>query len=154
MSGPTLPERLTEQFYTWELRGRGWQEFAYPVVLEPPYVPFPGYFLPQIKDDGHRPSFLGRLIAPARPVEEPPEIEEPEVESFATDEPLIECVVSLPREEAVKAESAERFLLALSGTELPLAFEVVGLPDQIRVQLVSRAPYAGLLANQLRAFFP
>src|SRR5579863_2454180 len=154
MSSPTLPERLTEQFYTWELRGRGWQEFAYPVALEPPYVPFPGYFLPPIKDDGHRPSFLGRLIAPARPEPELPEIEEPEVESFETDEALIECVVSLPREEAVKAESAERFLLALSGAGLPLAFEVVGLPDLIRVQLVSRAPDAGLLANQLRAFFP
>jgi type IV secretion system coupling TraD/TrwB family protein len=154
MPSPTLPERLTEQFYAWELRGRGWQEFAYPVALEPPYVPFPGYFLPPIKDDGHRPSFLGRLIAPARPEPELPEIEEPEVGSFATDEPLIECVVSLPREEAVKAESAERFLLALSGAELPLAFEVVGLPDELRVQLVSRAPDAGLLANQLRAFFP
>jgi hypothetical protein len=150
----TLAERLTEQFYAWELRGRGWQVFAYPVALEPPYVPFPGYFLPPIKDDGHRPSFLSRIVAPPRPVEVTPEIEEPEVESFATDEPLIECVVSLPREEAVKPESAERFLLALSGAELPLAFEVVGLPDQIRVQLVSRAPDAGLLANQLRAFFP
>src|SRR5258708_10863022 len=154
MSGPTLPERLTEQLYAWELRGRGWQEFAYPVALEPPYVPFPGYFIPPIKDDGHGPSFLGRLIAPARPPEEVPQIEEPEVESFETDEPLIECVVSLPRDEAVKAESAERFLLALSGAELPLAFEVVGLPDELRVQLVSRSPDAGLLASQLRAFFP
>jgi Type IV secretion-system coupling protein DNA-binding domain len=153
MSGPTLPERLTEQFYAWELRGRGWQEFAYPVALEPPYVPFPGYFLPPIRDDGHRPSFLGRLIAPPRPPEEAPQFEEPEPESFDSDEPLIECVVSLPRDEPVKGESAERFLLALSGAELPLAFEVVGLPDQIRVQLVSRAPDAGLLANQLRAFF-
>jgi hypothetical protein len=150
----TLPERLTEQFYAWELRGRGWQEFARPVALEPPFRPFPGYFLPPIKDDGHRPSFLGRLIAPARPVEEPPELKEPEPQFFETDEPLIECVVSLPRDESVKAESAERFLLALSGAALPLAFEVVGLHDQLRVQLVSRSPDAGLLANQLRAFFP
>jgi Type IV secretion-system coupling protein DNA-binding domain len=154
MSGPTLPERLTEQFYTWELRGRGWQEFARPVVLEPPFRPFPGYFLPPIKDDGHRPGLLGRLLLPPRPEPELPTIEEPEPEAFDTDEPLIECVVSLPREEAVKPESAERFLLALSGAELPLAFEVVGLSDQLRVQLVSRAPDAGLLANQLRAFFP
>lgn len=154
MSGSTLPERLTEQFYTWELRGRGWQEFARPVALEPPFRPFPGYFLPPIRDDGHRPSFLGRLIAPARPEPELPQIEEPEPESFDSDEALIECVVSLPREEAVKAESAERFLLSLSGAELPLAFEVVGFHDQLRVQLVSRAPDTGLLANQLRAFFP
>jgi hypothetical protein len=150
----TLAERLTEQFYAWELRGRGWQEFPRPVVLEPPFRPFPGYFLPQIKDDGHRPSFLSRIVAPPRPVEEPAEIEEPEVESFATDEPLIECVVSLPREEAVKAESAERFLLALSAAELPLSFEIVGLTDQLRVQLAARSPDAALLSNQLRTFFP
>ncbi len=154
MSGPTLPERLTEQFYAWELRGRGWQEFPRPVALEPPFRPFPGYFLPPIKDDGHRPGLLGRLLLSPRPEPEAPEIEEPEPESFDSDEALVECVVSLPREEAVKAESAERFLLALSGAELPLAFEVVGLHDQLRVQLVSRAPDAGLLANQLRAFFP
>ncbi len=154
MTRPTLPERLTEQFYAWELRGRGWQEFPSVVALEPPYVPFPGYFLQPIKDDGHRPGLLSRLIAPTRPEPALSQIEEPEVETFATDEPLTECVVSLPRDEAVKAESAERFLLALSGAELPLAFEVLGLSDQLRVQLVSRAPDAGLLANQLRAFFP
>jgi hypothetical protein len=60
----------------------------------------------------------------------------------------------LPRDEAVKAESAERLLLALSGVELPLAFEVVGFPAELRVQLVSRALDAGLLTNQLRAYFP
>jgi hypothetical protein len=154
MSGPTLPERLTEQFYSWELRGRGWQEFARPVALEPPFRPFPGYFLPPIRDDGHRPGLLGRWLVPQRPEPALPEIEEPEPEAFDTDEPLIECVVSLPRDEAVKGESAERFLLALSGAELPLAFEVVGLPDELKVQLVSRSPDADLLANQLRAFFP
>jgi hypothetical protein len=154
MSGPTLPERLTEQFYAWELRGRGWQEFPRPVALEPPFRPFPGYFLPPIKDDGYRPGLLGRLLLPPRQEPQAPEIEEPEPQEFQTDEPLIECVVSLPREEAVKSENAERFLLALSGAELPLAFEVVGLHDELRMQLVARTPDAGLLANQLRAFFP
>jgi hypothetical protein len=122
---PTLAERLTEQFYAWELRGRGWQEFARPVALEPPFRPFPGYFLPPIRDDGHRPTLLSRILTSPRPEPEAPEIEEPEAETFEADEPLIECVVSLPREEAVKAESAERFLLSLSGAGLPLAFEVV-----------------------------
>lgn len=151
---PTLAERLTEQFYAWELRGRGWQEFSRPVALEPPFRPFPGYYLPPATDDGHRPTFLSRILTPSRPEPETPQIEEPEPETFETEEPLIEYVVSLPREEAVKAESAERFLLSLSGAELPLAFEVVGLSDQLRVQIVSRRPDAGLIANQLRAFFP
>jgi hypothetical protein len=154
MPQPTLPERLTAQFYAWELRGRGWQEFAHPVVLEPPFRPFPGYFLPQATDDGHRPSFLSRILASPRPTEDLPEVEEPEPEAFDSDEPLIECAVSLPWDVAVRAESAERFLLSLSAAELPLAFEVVGLPESLKVQVVSRAPDAALLANQLRAFFP
>jgi hypothetical protein len=154
MREPSLPERLTEQFYAWELRGRGWQEFPWPVALEPPFRPFPGYFLPPIKDDGHRPGLLGRLFAPRRPEPAIPETLEPEPETFESTEALIESAVSLPSEAAVKAESAERFLLALSAAELPLAFEIVGLPEVLRVQVVSRAPDAALLANQLRAFFP
>jgi hypothetical protein len=154
MANATLPERLTEQFYAWELRGRGWQECAYRVVLEPSFRPFLGYFLPPIKDDGHRPGLLARLLLPQLQEPQVPETEEPKPEAFETNEPLIECIVSVPRDEVVKAESVERFLLALSGAELPLAFEVVGLSDQLRVQIVSRAPDAGLLANQLRAFFP
>jgi hypothetical protein len=154
MPEPTLAERLTEQFYTWELRGRGWQEFAHPVVLEPPFRPFPGYVLPQVRDDGHRPGLLGRLFAPRRPEPEIPEREEPEAETFESNEALVECAVSLPSDAAIKAESAERFLLALSAAELPLAFEIVGLPKTLTVQVVSRAPDAALVANQLRAFFP
>jgi len=154
MSGPTLPERLTEQFYAWELRGRGWQEFPFPVALEPPYRPFGGYFLPPAGDDGHRQTFLSRIFAPPRQKEEAPEVEESEATPFESDESLVECVVSLPSGEAVSPASAERFLVALSGAELPLAFEVVGLPDELRMQLVSRRPDAVLLANQLRAFFP
>lgn len=154
MPHPTLPERLTEQFYAWEIRGRGWQEFPNPVALEPPFRPFPGYFLPPTPDDGHRATFLSRLIAPPRPQVEAPEIEEPEAEAFDSDEPLVECLVSLPSGEAVSPASAERFLLALSGAELPLAFEIVGLPEEMRVALVARRRDAGLLGNQLRAFFP
>lgn len=90
MSSPTHPERLTEQFYAWELRGRGWQEFPRPVALEPPFRPFPGYFLPPIRDDGHRPGLLGRLFLPPRPEPEVPQIEQPEPETFETDEPLID----------------------------------------------------------------
>jgi hypothetical protein len=151
---PTLPERLAEQFYSWEIRGRGWDEFPHPVELEPPFRPFPGYFLPQTRDDGHRPTFLSRLLAPPRREAELPEIEEPEPQVFRSGEPLIEYALSLPGETVVKNESAERFLLALSGAALPVAFEILGLPERLTVGLVSRAPDAAFLQNQLRAFFP
>jgi type IV secretion system coupling TraD/TrwB family protein len=154
MTTPTLAERLSEQFYAWELRGRGWQEFPRPVALEPPFRPFSGYFLPPARDDGHRPGFLSSLFASPRHEEETPEIEEPEPAHFLTDEFPRECVVSLPPEKAVGAETAERFLLSLSGAQFPHAFELVGLPGSLHVQLVSRPPDAGHCRNQLRAFFP
>jgi hypothetical protein len=154
MKTPTLAERLSEQFYAWELRGRGWQEFPYPVALEPPFRPFHGYFLPPAHDDGHRPGFLSSFFAPIQGERDLPEIEEPEPAAFETDELPCECIVSLPPEKVVGAESAERFLLSLSGAEFPHAFELVGLPGSLRVQLVSRPPDAGQCRNQLRAFFP
>jgi type IV secretory system conjugative DNA transfer VirD4/TraG family protein/type IV secretion system coupling TraD/TrwB family protein len=154
MTTPTLAERLTEQFYAWELRGRGWQEFPRPVALEPPFRPFSGYFLPPVRDDAHRPGFLSSLFAPPRREEDSPEIEEPEPAPFLADELPRECIVSLPLEKVVGAESAERFLLSLSGAEFPHAFELVGLPGSLRVQLASRPPDTGHCRNQLRAFFP
>jgi hypothetical protein len=38
---PASPaEQLTAAFYEWEIRGRGWQVWPYPVALEPPFRPF------------------------------------------------------------------------------------------------------------------
>jgi hypothetical protein len=65
----------------WKLRGRGWQEFPWPVALEPPFRPFPGYYLPPIRDDGHRPGLLARLLVPPKPEPAAPEIEELEPEN-------------------------------------------------------------------------
>ncbi len=39
-------ERLTDQFYAWERRGRGWHTWPYPVELEPPFRPFEYHYAP------------------------------------------------------------------------------------------------------------
>ena len=154
MSPPTLSERLTQQFYAWELQGRGLEEFAYPVELEPPFRPFPGYALPRVEDDGHRPGLLGRLFPPPpRPVA-PPEVHEPEPRPFFAEEPLVEFRVSLPAGERFGADTAERFLLSLAGAEYPMAFELVAHAERLAVQIAVRAPDAAILGSELRAFFP
>lgn len=150
----SLAERLTQEFYAWELRGRGWQEFPGAVWLEPPFQPFPGYFLPEpARDDGHRPSLLERLLAP-RAAPKAPEIEEPEPVPFESSGPAAEFVLSLPGSKAVPMEVAERLILALSGAEAPLSFEILGLPESMSVRMASQASDRGILANQVRAFFP
>src|ERR1044071_4902983 len=60
----SLHERISERFYNWEHRGRGWQVFEYPVPPEPPFVPFPGHHLPETEavDDGIRPTILSSLV--------------------------------------------------------------------------------------------
>ena len=52
----------TRQFYEWEQRGRGWQVFDLPVVPEPPYVPFPGYYVLPSTDDGRRQTLFSGLL--------------------------------------------------------------------------------------------
>jgi len=56
--------QLTQQFYEWEQRGRGWHKADYACDLEPPFAPFFGHFLPEspIIDDGKRQSFFQSLL--------------------------------------------------------------------------------------------
>src|SRR2546427_353917 len=59
---PTVTELLTQQFYDWELRGRGWTVWDQPVELEPPFRPFEGHYAPRIvQDDGVEETRLSRF---------------------------------------------------------------------------------------------
>jgi hypothetical protein len=156
-------EELTLAFYAWELRGRGWQEFSYPVWLEPPFRPFPGHSLPRgapLLDDSRRETALSRLVRrlfgggveDARVEGE--ETPEPEPLRFASDQPIREIEVTLPAKTSVPPVAAEGFLLALSSLVYPLAFEVVAIQGMLSVQFAVRLPDRDRLVSQLRAFFP
>ena len=56
-------EQLSEQFAEFEHRGRGWQVFPEPVNPEPPFVPFTGYTLAPVADDGRVPTTGSSLIS-------------------------------------------------------------------------------------------
>jgi len=64
-------ERLTKNFYDWELIGRGWREYPHLVPIEPAYRPFPGHevVLRALADDGRKPTFLSSLFERARGAE-------------------------------------------------------------------------------------
>src|ERR1041385_4091099 len=120
----SIHEQLTEEFYRWERRGRGWQVFQEPVSPEPPFRPFDGHFLPPTPeaDDGRRPTVLSSLVRnlsrslgaeqPAPPVI-PEDEPEPEPESLIR-ESLIELQTSLPANLNISKEAFEQFLLNLS----------------------------------------
>src|SRR5712691_6298142 len=57
-------ELLTEQFYSWERRGRGWRVWDRAVDIEPAFVPFRFHWAHGERtelDDGRQPTLLSRL---------------------------------------------------------------------------------------------
>ena len=123
--GQQFARALTEQFYLWELRGRGWDVWPTPVQLEPPFRPFDGHFLPRqlTVDDGRIESVgsrfaqgLGRLLGfskPPPPEPEPEEIEEPEaIEDVEGTDP-VELQISLPPDYQPQANIFEQFLFSI-----------------------------------------
>ena len=135
----SLARRLTAEFYAWERQGRGWDVFSHPVELEPPFSPFPRRrALETAADDGQRPSLLARLAgrtttAPPTPRPTP----EPLPEPFTDGSPIAELQVRVPPGLKVTREAAEGLLVSLPAPSRPLAFEVIGLPDRIVVQVAA-----------------
>lgn len=158
-------ERLTFHFSAWEKRGRGWTIYPYPVELEPPFRLFLFHFAPSglVYDDARKPTFfssladrlLGRSAPPVQSVVLPDEIEpEPEPSVFYEDTDLIEIQISLPPAAKISKDTSEQFLLSLTYCSEPLSFELLGLPDQIIVQLTCREQDLLQLKQQLAAYFP
>jgi DNA helicase HerA-like ATPase len=154
-------EELTKAFYAWEIRGRGWQSYDYPVVLEPVFLPFPGHVIGRpAANDGRRETRLSGLIgrflgkADEARISEDPEPPEPDPEPFEDEAPLREIKVTLPEKVSVSPALSAQLLLALSPSRFPLAFEVLGLPDALRPQITVRLPDRERVMGQLRAFFP
>lgn len=160
-----VAQALTEQFYQWEICGRGWQVFEEPVWLEPYYEPFtrniphPTSFY----DDGRKPSLLGsvfKTITSALDFDEEitPRISftEPQVKGkpFGEDRPLRCYGVSLPKGEKVEVSKSLEFLLMLQSCRYPVSFEIVASYRDIRLQFVCREPDSIHLQAQLRTFFP
>ena len=171
----SLAEQLTENFYLWERRGRGWKLWEDAVDIEPAYEPFYHYplYYPfgPVVDDGRRPTFLSSLwdrfigrpratvrgrsqeelaYLPTSPYKW--ELEEPAL--FSDTGILHELTVSLSPKIAIDIENAERLLLNLSFCQLPLSFEVVGTPEEIFVRFVCRDLDFNQTKLQLQAYFP
>ncbi|MEL6675626.1 MAG: type IV secretion system DNA-binding domain-containing protein [Bacteroidota bacterium] len=152
-------DQLSANFYTWEVRGRGWMEYAEPIYPEPPFLPFPGHRIvkPEIKDDTFRHSvwtWLGsRLRSRIPQVQE--EVVEPVLPvHFSSTEECAEIQVTLAAQAECSLVALEQFLSIAADFHHPICFEIIGSGQSITFQFVTRRSEAPLLINQLRAFFP
>lgn len=158
-----IDDQLRDQFYRWELRGRGWLLWDYPVLPEPPFRPFLGFAVePFEQDDGRQQTLVSGAVdwlhrclrgklRKSEPVEEQ---EEPIPDYWEFEQPPCELRVTFPAEMEVSPQLAEQWLLSLSAAHYPVAVEFLGLPSAIVVQIVCDTIDQDIVQRQLAAHFP
>ena len=154
-------DRLSENFYQWELRGRGWQLSDEPVHPEPAFIPFQGHALAYRTrhDDGKRKTLLSSLIqklsgeGDSRDTSTTPlENEEVSPQKLERSE-LREIKLSLPPECLVNKSVCENFLNSLRYCREPIAFELIGTSEGVSAQWVASEADAPILQQQLESHF-
>jgi hypothetical protein len=157
-------EQLTQQFYDWELRGRGWIVYPARVELEPPFRPFEGHVLPQnfFQDDGREASlfssmadrllgFLGSSHYVALPTSVAEDVEPSYTEQV---EEIAEIQFSLPRDSQPSPEVFEQCVSSLAYCRAPISFEIVGTSETLVVQVACSVADSTTIFSQLKSHFP
>jgi hypothetical protein len=141
-----------------------------PVRPEPPFRPFLGYEFSgdSAEDDGRTQTWMSGLtqwVSRLLLGNGPSKIEDRESDGAPAEEEherlecvepaaLVELQITLPSSAKVVAETAEQFILSVAACRHPLAFEVIGLPEETIVQFVCADIDAGHVRAQLQAHFP
>lgn len=132
-------EALTANFYEWELHGRGWARYPYPIALEPPFRPFLSHSAPPaVLDDGRRHTRLSAFFERLQGWKEAPRelaAAPPEPEPDPGFKETAEFVVALPVGTRVARGALLGFLRALASIGRPIAFEVLGEEGRVEVRL-------------------
>lgn len=165
--GGDRTKALTEEFYAWELRGRGWDIWPYHVNLEPPFRPFLGHGAHLAHDapvdDGRRPTITSRWIerlssiVRGRPNQSKGNAlllaDEPVPLAHQVTDPYGELCLLAPRDFSLSREEGEALLFSLLATE-PISFEVIGWAGNVRAQIATPAANQSTTRSRIEAFAP
>ncbi|GAB3910065.1 type IV secretory system conjugative DNA transfer family protein [Mucilaginibacter boryungensis] len=150
--------KLTQQFYQWEQRGRGWHLFGEPVQLEPVFEPFFGHYAEsEIIDDGVRLSWWHKVLPGQHATTEtsidpsPPVVE---AYSCPSDGESVVYTVALSKQYAASPAGAEQLLTMLALSQKPVSFELVATHQRAVLQFACQADNEYWLTTQLRAYLP
>ncbi len=159
-----ISQELTNRFYAWEQRGRGWHVCDSYIDPEPIFFPFFGHYLPpqRIQDDGVQLSLLSSIAGLfKKKVEEEPEpyndlYDIPPVEGhyLYCNEPIETFAIVLPKGEKMEVEDICQLLIMLSYTTYPVSFEIVATASTITLQFACRTSDAAHVYEQAKAYFP
>ncbi len=167
----SIEDRLSRQFYEWEMRGRGWRVWNAPVNLEPPFRPFFGHYdstpASQVRDDSRKPTIFSSFIeylssfgrgsgdGSGSPVGRDETVDlEPEPTEFEDHGPLAEVQIVLPPLTKISKDAALQFLMSLGHVTRPVSFEIIGTTESIIIQIVCGHRDRRQVREQLQAYFP
>lgn len=158
----SLVEARTRAFYEWELIGRGWISYDYPVALEPvfrPYLPHTRSPLPI--DDGRMPTALSRLSdwvrrTPASTAHQIERTRHEEVPQPAAREDVDTAEWDLLALQDFDADESHvlSWLRTLSGFSEPASFAVVSAEGKIAISISCAERDSRRLTEQTAAHFP
>ncbi len=158
----SIDEQLAQEFYDWELIGRGWQVWDDPVSPEPPFRPFIRK-MPQCSrsDDGRDHSLLSGVIArlarlfagrPNLPVE--PEPTWTPLRIIHDPPPVVELALVPPADFDASQQMMAQLLASLAMANHPIAFEILASQNTIVSQFAVAQSDASAVRSQIQAHFP
>jgi hypothetical protein len=156
-----MVEKRTEAFYRWEVEGRGWRLHEHRVPIEPWFRPFVGHVDEAPLDDGHKPTFLSKVVArlEGNSVRRPPALpasneELPELHIFEWQEQVQELDILVPAEEKIDADAVQEWLRAVLTSRGPVSFELIGRAGKVRMRVAAGVRDADRIRDLTRSFFP
>lgn len=150
-----ISEKAIENFYHWEIKGRGYQLFPYPVNLEPTFRDFyHTYSNPEYVDDGKVPGLFGHIFQNKKQLikEEIDEEKPPKV--FEYNPFLKQFNVRFLSKQNFNDSLTLEFLNMLSESVDQISFEIIGKCNSIDIQIVCSVEDSRRIHNLLNAYFP
>lgn len=149
-------QKAVENFYDWELKGRGYLLFPYPVSIEPSFRPFYhsyGYNTKYV-DDGKVPTLIERLFPTKKPINSEDVFEEQPPDPFEYTPFLRQLNITFSTIPDIKDSLLIEFLNMLSESEDQIAFEIIGRNSLIEIQFVCSNDDHRRIHHLLKTYFP
>jgi hypothetical protein len=149
-------EKAVENFYDWELKGRGYLLFPYPVSIEPSFRPFYHSYghNTEYVDDGKVPTLFERLFSQKKTSVNEEIFEEEPPEPFEYTPFLKQLNITFSRTPDIGDSLLIEFLNMLSESEDQIAFEIIGGHSSIEIQFVCSINDHRRIHHLLKAYFP
>lgn len=148
-------EKAVENFYNWELKGRGYSLFSYPVDIEPTYREFYHSFSSnRYIDDGKVPTLLERLFSNKRRIEEVDFIEEEPPNVYEYTPFLKQIKISFSSKQKFDESLFLEFINMLSESINQISFEIIGKHNTIEIQIICSLEDFKRTLHLLRTYFP